>query len=41
MQAVSAGEKTVSNLHDLVAGIADAVPELQAENDGIVDAMVV
>ncbi|MDO8416174.1 MAG: methyl-accepting chemotaxis protein [Agitococcus sp.] len=40
MQAVSAGEKTVSNLHDLVAGIADAVPELQAENDGIVDAMV-
>jgi twitching motility protein PilJ len=40
IQAVSAGEKTVSNLHDLVAGIADAVPELQAENDGIVDAMV-
>jgi twitching motility protein PilJ len=40
MQKVSAGEKTVSNLHDLVAGIADAVPELQAENDGIVDAMV-
>ncbi len=40
IQAVSAGEKTVSNLHDLVAGIADAVPELQAENDAIVDAMV-
>jgi twitching motility protein PilJ len=40
IQAVSAGEKTVSNLHDLVSGIADAVPELQAENDGIVDAMV-
>lgn len=40
IQAVSAGEKTVSNLHDLVAGIADAVPELQAGNDAIVDAMV-
>lgn len=40
LQKVSAGEKTVGNLHDLVAGIADAVPELQAENDGIVDIMV-
>lgn len=40
LQKVSAGEKTVGNLHDLVAGIADAVPELQAENDSIVDAMV-
>jgi twitching motility protein PilJ len=40
LQKVSAGEKTVGNLHDLVAGIADAVPELQAENDSIVEAMV-
>ncbi len=40
LQKVSAGEKTVSNLHDLVAGIADAVPELQAENDSIVEVMV-
>jgi|JI8StandDraft_1071087.scaffolds.fasta_scaffold05894_3 twitching motility protein PilJ len=40
LQKVSAGEKTVSNLHDLVAGIADAVPELQAENDSIVESML-
>jgi len=39
-QAVLAGEKTVSNLHDLVAGIADAVPELQSENDMFVDRIV-
>ena len=39
-QAVLAGEKTVSNLHDLVAGISDAVPELQSENDVFVDRMV-
>jgi len=40
LQKVSAGEKTVGNLHDLVAGIADAVPELQAENDSIVESML-
>ena len=40
LQKVSAGEKTVSNLHDLVAGIADAVPELPAENDSIVESML-
>jgi twitching motility protein PilJ len=40
LQKVSAGEKTVGNLHDLVAGIADAVPELQAESDSIVEVMV-
>ena len=39
-QAVLAGEKTASNLHDLVAGIADAVPELQSENDVFVDRLV-
>lgn len=38
-QSVLAGEKTVGNLHDLVAGIADAVPELQSENDAVVERM--
>lgn len=40
LQQVSAGEKTLGNLYDLVAGIADAVPELQAENDSIVEFML-
>lgn len=39
-QAVLAGEKTVGNLHDLVAGISDAVPELQSENDVFVERLV-